>query len=323
MTAQKLVVSVADRTIAHHIAGILSDLFAPAPDAVTVFEEPGSDGTVSWLVEAYFEGEAADPAVAAVTLGEILEMPPPLCRLLAVPDENWVARSQAALPPVYAGRFTIHGSHDRGRVGRGWNAIEIDAGEAFGTAHHATTYGCLLTLDQILRRRRFRRMLDLGTGSGVLALAAQRAQPSLGIIATDLDERSIEVAQDNAAANALTGRLDRRLMFVVADGVRSPAVRERSPFDLVVSNILAGPLIKLAPDIARHLRPGGVLVLSGLLVWQAPEVIARYRALGFALSHHRRYVDWSTLAFDKMCCKGREPGRVYARAPVVTRHNGP
>jgi ribosomal protein L11 methyltransferase len=300
MTTQKLVVSIADRTIAHHVAGVLSDLYVPAPEAVTIFEETGSGGAAGWLVEAYYAAEAADPAAAAMSLAEILQIPAPTCRLVAVPDENWVAKSQAALPPVIAGRFTVHGSHDRDHIGRGWYAIEINAGEAFGTAHHATTFGCLLAIDRLMRQRRFRSMLDLGTGSGVLALAAQRAQPDLRIIATDLDARSIEVASDNAAVNALSGRLDRRLRFVVADGFNSAALRQRGPFDLVVANILAGPLMRLAAQIGRHARPGGVLVLSGILVWQAPEVIARYGAHGFALRRQQRYAGWSTLEFTKM-----------------------
>ena len=178
MTASKLVVPVADRTTAHLIAGVLSDLFVPAPNAVTVFEDTGPDAPDGWLVEAYYGDEAADAAKAATFFSDILQIPAPSCRLELVPDENWVAKSQAALPPVFAGRFVVHGSHDSARIGRGWSKIKIDAGEAFGTAHHATTYGCLLALDCLTRRRQFCNVLDLGTGSGVLALAVQRAMPA-------------------------------------------------------------------------------------------------------------------------------------------------
>lgn len=294
MPSGKLAVRLADRLSAHHVAGVFSDLFEPAPNAVTVFE----DGT-GWLVEAYYEDALPDAKAAGEMLAAILEIPQPECRAEMVPDENWVARSQAALPPVYAGRFTIFGSHDRARFGRSLNAIQIDAGEAFGTAHHATTCGCLLAIDRITRRRSFRSALDLGTGSGVLALALQRASPGTRIIGTDLDERSVEVARENAAVNALTGPRDGRLRFLHAGGISHKIARDAAPFDLVVANILAGPLIRLAPDLALVTRCGSVVVLSGILDRQAAEVRARYGSLGFATIGHQRYEEWSTITLVK------------------------
>jgi ribosomal protein L11 methyltransferase len=294
MTAAKLAIRTDDRTLAHHVAAVFTDLFEPSPTAVTVFENPPG-----WLVEAYYDGAPPNAEETARTIGNILGIDGISCEAEVVPDENWVARSQEALPPVYAGRYTIYGSHDRGRVGRGWNTIQIDAGEAFGTAHHATTYGCLVALDKIARERTFRSVLDLGTGSGVLALALQRAQPHASLIATDLDQRSIEVARDNAAQNALTGPLDQRLRFLCTAGLAHPQIRAREPFDLVIANILAGPLIGLAPKIARHTRIGGTVLLSGILVRQAAEVCARYVSLGFGLERHDRYEEWSTLILSR------------------------
>lgn len=290
----KLAIRHPDRSTAHQIAGVLTDLIEPAPDALTIFE----DGT-AWLIEAYFEAPPADPGQLVDNIANMLAIPVPEFGMENVPDENWVALSQAALPPVYAGRFTIYGSHDLERVGRGLNTILIDAGEAFGTAHHATTYGCLLEIDRLTRRRVVRNVLDLGTGTGVLAIALQRALPSARLIATDIDARSVEVAAANARANAMIGPMDQRLQFACAAGLAAPAIRERAPFDLVVANILAGPLIKLAADISRNVETGGSTILSGILVRQAPEVIATYCAHGFALTGHRRYEEWSTLTLVK------------------------
>lgn len=290
----KLAIRHPDRTLAHQIAGYLSNLSEPPPDALTIFENgPG------WLIEAYYEMPPEAPAAMLADLAAALEIDLPEFTLEDVPDANWVAISQAALPPVFAGRFTVFGSHDRDRIGRGWTRLQIDAGEAFGTAHHATTYGCLTELGRLCRGRRFANVLDLGTGSGVLALALQRDQPQAHIIATDLDLRSIEVARDNAAVNALTAPLDQRLQFHCAAGVADPAIRRRMPFDLVIANILAGPLIVLAPSIAACTGPGAALLLSGILVPQAAQVIARYRSLGFELAAHHRYEEWSTLTFAR------------------------
>jgi len=208
----------------------------------------------------------------------------------AVPDENWVAVSQAALPPVTAGRFTVHGSHDIATVPRGPNTLLIDAGEAFGTAHHATTQGCLIALDQLARRRQFERVLDLGCGSGVLAIAAARAMPGARIEASDNDPQAIAVARANARLNGVAGRIRMR----VAEGV-SYGWRREGRYDLVLANILAEPLIELAPDLARVLSPGGIAVLSGLLIRQAAHVTAAYRSHGFSLVGHWRQAGWSTL----------------------------
>jgi ribosomal protein L11 methyltransferase len=189
----------------------------------------------------------------------------------------------------------VHGSHDCGRIPHGPNALLIDAGEAFGTAHHATTQGCLLAIDRLTRGRSFRRVLDLGCGSGVLAIAAARALPRAEILATDSDPEAVAVAKANAKANGA----GQRIAFARACGLAHPWVRHAAPFDLVVANILAAPLRALAPDLAKALRTGGILVLSGLLNAEAPDVISCYVAQGFRLSEHRQIGGWSTLTLVK------------------------
>lgn len=291
MTARKLTLVTADRDTARTLAGALQDLVEPPPDALTLFEA-GDDG---WRIEAYF-GELPDPAELRAVLSEVTGLDVPPIAAEDVPPLNWVAISQAALPPVIAGRFTVHGSHDRQRVGRGPNAILIDAGEAFGTAHHATTFGCLLAIDQLTRRRPFHRVLDLGCGSGVLAIAAARVLPWATIVATDMDPTSVAVAQSNMAANTAP----RRIAAHVATGLSHPQLRRTPKFDLVVANILAGPLMRLARDIRRIVEPQGKLVLSGILIPQAPAVIAAFVAQGFALERHDRVTGWSTLTLTKL-----------------------
>lgn len=277
-----------ERDAAYSAAAAFSELILPAADAVSIFE----DGE-TFRVDAYYgDGDAGRSALAGLKLvhTNIAER----ATITAVVQENWVARSQAALPPVHAGRFTICGSHDAHRVPQGPNTILVEAGEAFGTAHHATTYGCLLALDRLTRERRFSHVLDLGTGSGILALALQRALPRASIAATDIDRRSIEVASDNAILNRL-GHLNGGPTFLIADGLKDRGIQTRSPFDLVVANILAAPLVRLAPAVAELMANGGMLVLSGILIPQAREVCARYGSLGLEMTRHDRHHGWSTI----------------------------
>lgn len=302
---RKLVIETRDRDLARTLAGALQDLIEPAPDALTLFEEPGpAPEPARWRIEAYYEPMPQAGATEAALEAVLGKAPPPI-HIVDVPQENWVALSQAALPPVIAGRFTVHGSHDRHRVPRGPNAILIDAGEAFGTAHHATTHGCLEAIDLLTRRRRFANVLDLGCGSGVLAIAVARTQPAARILATDLDRQSVVVARENMRANGAGSRIK----ALVADGLGHPEIRRAGRFDLLIANILAAPLILLARGIARTVRPGGSLVLSGLLVAQAPQVIAAYRAAGFRLAAHRRANGWSTLTLRRNGSRPLLPAR--------------
>jgi ribosomal protein L11 methyltransferase len=290
MALQKLVADFSDRDLAHFAASSIQDFTEPAPDALTVFE----NGPGRWRLEAFFN-DWIDGRDVAAEISTIVgrELPPFVIE--SVPDLNWVAISQAALPPVEAGRFVIHGSHDRKRVARGPSTILIDAGEAFGTAHHATTLGCLLAIDRITRSETFGSVLDLGCGSGVLAIAIAKALPGANIIATDMDPQSVKVAADNMRLNGVGNRI----AIATAAGLDHTWLRQSPPFGLIVANILAGPLIRLAPAISRKIRRGGTLLLSGILIPQAPQVIAAYLACGFQIDRHDRIVGWSTLTLRR------------------------
>ena len=295
MSAHKIVFNEPDRSTAHAIAAALQDLFDPGPSALTLFEHPPEGDTgAHWRIEAYYD-DKPDAVALNATLHDMLGRALPQGSLADVPALNWVALSQAALPPVRAGRFTVHGSHDTDRVPRGPFSILIDAGEAFGTAHHATTYGCLLALDRLMRSAQFENVLDLGCGSGVLAIAVARVNPHAHIIATDLDEQSVAVAAENMRLNGV----GQRITTLCADGLSAPALRRAQPFDLIIANILAGPLIKLSSSIVAALEPQGVLVLSGILTHQAPSVLAAYNAHGVSLASHARINGWSTLVLQK------------------------
>ncbi len=294
MTGHKVTITIEDRGTAHAIAAVLEEAVTSPPDAMSIFE----DGR-QWTISAHYEFAAPDPDELSRQIGDILQIVPPAASAEAVPDLNWVAISQSALPPVYAGRFTIYGDHDRDKVQQGPNSILINAGEAFGTAHHATTYGCLLALDRVTRRSSFGNVLDLGTGSGVLALAVRAAQPRAHIIATDIDEQSVIVAADNATLNGRGRYSHAAIDYRTADGLRDNGIGRYGPFDLVIANILAGPLMRLAPDIARANQQGGTLILSGILIEQAAAIIARYRSLGYVMQSHTRIEGWSTLVMTK------------------------
>jgi ribosomal protein L11 methyltransferase len=283
----KLILPAADLSRARAAEAALAEMDDPQPLAVTIFE----DMAPAFVVEAYF---ATRPSLENVTraLAEIATGLGAL-RLEDVPDENWVARSQAALPPVAAGRFTVHGSHDRHCVGLRRAAIEIEAGEAFGTGHNATTTLCLEAVDLLARgpRWRIRRVLDLGCGSGVLAIAAARAFTAATVLAVDNDPVATDVARGNVRLN----RVAARVRVLDASGFGHAALRRSPPFDLILANILPNPLIAMAPAMRRHLRPGGVAILSGLLAFQTREVAATYAAIGFRLERARTQSGWTAL----------------------------
>jgi ribosomal protein L11 methyltransferase len=210
-----------------------------------------------------------------------------------IPDIDWVAKSLEGLKPVRAGRFLVHGSHDRAARRPNDIAIEIEAGRAFGTGHHGTTAGCLAMLAEIMRRGKPRSALDLGTGSAVLAIAIAR-MARIPVLATDIDPVAVEVARGNVRLN----RVSRLVHVAVAAGFRHRQLIGRR-FDLIVANILARPLIGLAPRMRRHLAPGGSLVLSGILAGQRRQVIAAYAGQGFRHVQTRRRDDWVTLHLQR------------------------
>jgi len=218
-----------------------------------------------------------------------------------LPDEDWLTLSQQGLEPVRAGRFFVHTSHHADAIPAGTTPFLIDAGQAFGTGGHDTTAGCLAMLDRLARQGvRPRHVADIGTGTGLLAFAALTLWPRARAIASDIDPASIEVTRTNAAINGVAlARAGGRLALAVAPGTDHPAIRRRAPYDLVVANILAGPLITLAPDIAAATAPGGRAILAGLIARQMQPVLAAYRAQGFRLAARGGSAEWPCLLLVK------------------------
>ncbi|MBV9017362.1 MAG: 50S ribosomal protein L11 methyltransferase [Alphaproteobacteria bacterium] len=267
------------------VAGLLDAKAA----AVSAFEM--DEARTLWRVEAYpktpilcADIEIRLALAAAGAGGRLLHIAEE-----RLPERDWLAENRRDFPPQSIGRFFIHGSHWRGPVPPAAIAIEIDAATAFGTGEHPSTRGCLLALDHLTRRRRFRRALDIGTGSGILSLAAAKRSHQ-AVTATDIDAEAVRVARHHARRNGLAGRVT----FTRAAGYRSRALRGRR-YDLIFANILARPLALMARDLKRALAPDGVAVLAGLLRRQEPLVLAAHRPQGLALA--RRFVidGWSTL----------------------------
>ncbi len=268
------------------------DALAEASALATTALPPGTH----WRIDALFL-EAPDREAWRDRLGAIargLDLPLPEVRLELLAETDWVAESLRNLAPVRAGRFFVHGAHDRDRVPTGATGLEIEAGRAFGTGSHETTRGCLLALDALAKRRRYRRVLDLGCGSGVLALAAARLWRRR-VLAADIDPRAAWTTAENARRNEL-GPWVRAYR---ADGLAHPALRAGGPHDLILANILAGPLHRLAPDLAAALAPRGRLVLSGLLHRQTAWIEASYRQVALVLERRWRLGEWSTLVLRR------------------------
>jgi ribosomal protein L11 methyltransferase len=265
-------------------------LFTESEDPpVLVADEPDEKRPDDWLIHAYFEHEPTGDEIALLT--NLGSGPPEIEKL---GEEDWLTLSQAGLQPIRAGRFTVHTPTyppDPGRIN-----FEIDAGLAFGTGQHATTAGCLAALDRLERDgAAFANIADIGTGTGLLAFAALRLWPEARCIATDVDPIAIDVARDNAAINGVPlGMHAGELVLAVAEGMDSALLTARAPFDLIIANILAGPLIELAPDFARALAPGGTIILAGLLDTQADGVAAAYETLGVSLAN-RGSGEWPVL----------------------------
>jgi ribosomal protein L11 methyltransferase len=249
--------------------------------AVLIVEEPFADGAV---VEALYTDEP-DAGYLSRVAGRAVTVEP-------LPDHDWIRLSQEGLPPVRAGRFFVYGAHDAGQVPHGVIPIKIEAGLAFGTGHHETTSLCLEALSDIARERGFRNVLDLGTGTGLLAIGAVKLWKRR-VLASDIDPVAVGVARDNAIANG-TGPW---VVAVVADGLANPILSRAAPYDLLIANILAGPLTRLAPEIIKSLAPGAVLLLSGLLNNQEKLVTSFYRDLRYVGA--RRAGPWSALVLEK------------------------
>jgi ribosomal protein L11 methyltransferase len=277
-----------DERSARAMTDLLGEVFDPAETAVAAFE--GEDGG-AWLLEAYF-ARPPDEAALRDLVRPLVGGDADLAVFSALSETDWVATSLDGLKPVRAGRFLVHGAHDRGERRVNDLGIEIEAALAFGTGHHGTTKGCLLALGEEFKRRRPRHALDVGTGTGILAIAAAKALRRR-IVAGDIDPEAIRVAQGNARLNGVGGLIG----FYTGPGVRHFATARQ--YDLVTANILARPLMRLAPSLARVLAPGGTLILSGLLVADVPGVLAAYAAQGLRLRKRSLIEGWATLDMKK------------------------
>ncbi len=261
---------------------------------VLVADEPDESKPDEWLIHAYFEHEPNNDEIAL--LASLGSGP---ANVEQLGEADWVTMSQAGLRPIRAGRFFVHTpthrSHPPGTI-----PFEIDASLAFGTGQHATTSGCLEALDRLeSERAHFRNIADIGTGTGLLAFAALALWPEAKCIATDIDAVAIDVARDNAAINGVRlGMQAGELLVMVADGMDSPLLAARAPFDLIIANILAGPLIELGPDLVKGLAAGGIALLGGLLDTQADAVIVAYEKLGLNL-RSRGSGEWPVLVLSR------------------------
>ena len=283
---------VSDERRARAVADLIFESFEPAEAASTAFEtdDPWPGGGRAWLMEAYFGSEPDEEAIRALVAAAADETTARAATFGLTEKRDWVANSLAGLNPVRAGRFLVHGRHDRSRVRTNDVAVEIEAGLAFGTGHHGTTLGCLMHFDRLLKRRRPKRVLDVGCGAGVLAIAAARVlrrKVWLG----DIDPVAVAVANANARLNGV-GVLCRA---IVSRGVENGAMREAAPYDLVFANILAKPLRLLAPSLAAVLSAEGDAIVSGLLLVDVPGVLASWRAQGFHLAERIELEGWASL----------------------------
>jgi ribosomal protein L11 methyltransferase len=289
-TTHRATFAIGDERTARHVVDLLNESLDDDQAAVAAYERP--DGR--WDISMHF-AEPPDQAsirelVSLAAGGDIAQH----ITFDTVEAKDWVAASLEDLVPVPAGRFIVHGAHDRARVPSNKLGIEIEAALAFGTGHHGTTRGCLLLLGQVLRSRQPKRVLDLGTGTGVLAIAAAKAL-RWRVLASDIDPVSVRVARDNARLNGVGNLVE----AIRATGFSAPAFASRGPFDLVLANILANPLRQMALPMAAHLAPSASVILSGLLPHQAQGVIASYRARGLILRRHLRVDGWSSLLIQR------------------------
>jgi ribosomal protein L11 methyltransferase len=275
-----------DEAVARRLADHLADHF----EALAAFE--GADGR--WAVEIHFAEPPDEGAVRAAVAEVAGSAAGAAVTFETLAATDWIAASLAGLKPVVAGRFVVHGAHDRARVAPNRITLEVEAALAFGTGHHGTTRGCLLALDGLLKARRPRRVLDIGTGTGVLAIAAAKTLHT-AILASDIDPEAVTIARDNARLNGVGPIVECRH----AAGLTGRRFRDRAPFDLVFANILLPPLKRLAQPLGRLVAPGARIVLSGLLATQENAALAAYRPHGFRLERRIPLDEWVTLVLAR------------------------
>lgn len=265
------------------IAAVFEITPAPAPQAVLIAEDPfGPKATVDALY-----AEKPDAELLSRVCGYKV-------RVAALRDQDWIKKSQRALAPVRAGRFFIYGAHDRGKIPRGIIPICIEAGMAFGTGHHETTSLCLKALTALAREKKFRNVLDLGCGTGVLAIAAAKLWREK-VTASDIDHVAVAITAENAAANGEAALVH----AILANGFDDEELRGRAPFDLIVANILSRPLTRLAKPLAKALAPGGIAVLSGLMRDEEDAILAAYTRARLKKRRIMRDGPWSSLILSK------------------------
>ena len=278
-----------DERTARRLADLFAECFEPDQTASAVYEADGG-----WVVALYSASPFDRDGLREMISGAAGKAAARALTFERIDEKDWVAASLAGLKPVAAGRFVVHGRHDRARVAVNRIAIEIEAALAFGTGHHGTTRGCLLVLDCLFKARRPRRILDVGTGSGVLAIAAAKACRRRAL-ASDIDLRAVAAARQNARANGVGAFVE----LFRADGVRGRRFHSRAPYDLIFANILLQPLKRLAAPLARLAAPHGRIVLSGLLPSQASAALAAYRTQDLALEHRLVIDGWATLVLAR------------------------
>jgi len=282
--------AIGSEQTAKRVVDLLTESFFEGQAAIAAFESP--DGR--WDITVHFAEPPDQTSIrelVGLAAGDDVAQD---ITFDTVEAKDWVKATLEELVPVRAGRFIVHGHHDRARIPPNKLGIEIEAALAFGTGHHGTTRGCLLLLDEVLKAYLPRRVLDLGTGTGVLAIAAARAL-QIKVLASDIDPLSVRVAHENARLNR-TGDLVETIQAV---GFSAPQFAARGPFDLVLANILANPLRQMATAMAGHLAPSALVILSGLLPHQAQAVIAAYRSRGLVLNRHIQIEGWSSLLMRK------------------------
>ncbi|WP_374384324.1 50S ribosomal protein L11 methyltransferase [Dongia sp.] len=265
----------------------LEEALEPFGAALVSFETDGGKG---WHIEVIGEEKPAAAAVKAALkpFGKLQAVIAP------VPDKDWLAESRKGLAPIKMGPFFIHGEHDRGKAPKKVIPLEIDAGMAFGTGRHETTSGCVKALLKLSKSMKVKKALDIGTGTGILAFAAHHLF-HVPVMAGDNDKDAVRVARENAAINGLK----KSIRIVASDGYRAKAIRDGAPYDLITANILANPLISLAPDLAKNLGRNGRAILSGLLKTQEKDVLAAHQAVGLELDFRIRQNDWSVLVLKR------------------------
>jgi len=273
-----------------HVIASIEEAFGDLALAISSFEL--NEDSTEWRTDIITDvpPENADIQGRLALLSGLLGIPTPSCEVRILEAKDWVSEVECSFTPLSIGRFYVHGSHITQALPKARIALRVNAGAAFGSGEHATTSGCLLALSLLAKRRRFRHVLDMGCGSGILAIAAAKLWRS-DVIGIDIDPVSIHVARENARHN----QVHAFTRFAAGDGYRTALVRAHAPFDLIIANILARPLMKMAPALSANLSPGGIVILSGLLASQEHLVLAAHRLQGLRLVSRICQKGWNTL----------------------------